>query len=179
MQEEDRRHGRLKPGRGGVRTGSVAAAEPLAAQTKAGEVVLKDNAAILLIHHQDLTVGWIASQPQKMVVADVRMLARWGSEMGIPLLVTLTTKDNIASNIKDIREPVPAAYAVLVKRGGTPDCFLAPAFAKAVKGFGRKPLIMTRLTTDICLCHWAWGPRCGLSGEGGGRCLRVDVDLGR
>ncbi len=172
MQDDDFDHSRLHPARRGFLTGSVAAAagalalasvthgaEAAAAEPTAGEVVSKDNAAILLIDHQDKTVSWIASQPasqpQKMVVANVRMLARLSSEMGIPLLVISTMEGNIGSNIKDIQETAPAAYAARVKRGGTLNCFLDAAFAKAVAGLGRKRLIMAGLTTDICLLHSA------------------------
>jgi len=116
-----------------------------------------DDAAILLIDHQDMTVGWIRSQPQEITVANVRMLARIGAEMGVPLLVTSTMEDNIGTNIKDIQETAPAAYAARIKRGGTLNCFLDAAFADAVKQVGRTRLIMAGLTTDICLFHSARG----------------------
>ena len=116
-----------------------------------------DDAAILLIDHQDMTVDWIRSQPKEVTVANVRMLARIGAEMDVPLLVTSTMEDNIGTNIKDVQETAPAAYAARIKRGGTLNCFLDPAFAEAVKQLGRQRLIMAGLTTDICLFHSARG----------------------
>ena len=123
----------------------------------AGAATFRNDAAILLIDHQDMTVSWIRSQPQDMVIANVRMLARLGEEMNIPLLVTSTMEDNIGTNIKDIQETAPKAYAARIKRGGTLNCFLDPAFAAAVAALGRKTLIMAGLTTDICLFHTAMG----------------------
>lgn len=116
-----------------------------------------DDAAILLIDHQDMTVDWIRSQPKEVTVANVRMLARIGAEMDVPLLVTSTMEDNIGTNIKDVQETAPAAYAARIKRGGTLNCFLDPTFAEAVKQLGRQRLIMAGLTTDICLFHSARG----------------------
>lgn len=116
-----------------------------------------DNAAIVLIDHQDLTVSWIYSQPQTTTVNNVRMLARVGAELGVPHMVTSTMEDVIGTNIKDIQELAPDAYAARVKRGGTLNGFLDPAFVDAVKGLGRSNLILAGLTTDICLFHTARG----------------------
>ena len=116
-----------------------------------------DDAAILLIDHQDMTVGWIRSQPQSTTVNNVRMLARIGAELGVPHMVTSTMEDVIGTNIKDVQELAPEAYAARVKRGGTLNGFLDPAFVASVKGLGRSNLILAGLTTDICLFHTARG----------------------
>lgn len=113
----------------------------------------KDNAAIVLIDHQDATVNWIYSQPKTQVVANTRLLARLGAEMNIPLLLTSTMEEQIGANIKDLKETAPKAYDARIKRGGTLNTFLDPAFREAAKGLGRKTLIMAGLTTDICLFH--------------------------
>jgi len=113
----------------------------------------KENAAIVLIDHQDATVNWIYSQPKTQVVANTRLLARLGAEMNIPLLLTSTMEEQIGPNIKDLEETAPKAYEARIKRGGTLNTFLDPAFREAVKGLGRKTLIVAGLTTDICLFH--------------------------
>lgn len=115
--------------------------------------VTPDNAAIVLIDHQDMTVSWIGSQPQETTVNVTRMLARVGTELGVPLLVTSTMEDAIGTNIRDIQELAPEAYAHRVKRGGTLNAFLDPAFRAALEGLGRQKLIFAGLTTDICLFH--------------------------
>ena len=116
-----------------------------------------DNAAIVLIDHQDLTVSWIYSQPQATTVNNVRMLARVGAELGVPHMITSTMEGAIGTNIKDVQELAPDAYAARVKRGGTLNAFLDPAFVEAVKGLGRSNLILAGLTTDICLFHTSRG----------------------
>jgi len=113
----------------------------------------KNDAAILLIDHQDATVGWISSMPKASTIANTRMLARIGTELEIPLLVTSTMEDQVGTNIKDVQETAPKAYANRIKRGGTLNCFLDPAFAAATKALGRGTLVMAGLTTDICLFH--------------------------
>ncbi|MDB5642528.1 MAG: Nicotinamidase family protein YcaC [Hyphomicrobiales bacterium] len=117
----------------------------------------KASTAILLIDHQDMTVNWIQSQPKAMVIANVRMLARMGTELGIPLLVTSTMEEQIGTNIRDVQETAPQAYAARVKRGGTLNCFLDPKFRAAVKALNRKKLVLAGLTTDICLYHTVSG----------------------
>jgi len=85
------------------------------------------------------------------------MLARLGAEMNIPLVVTSTMEDNVGTNIKDIQETAPKAYANRVKRGGTINCFLDENFRAALRVTGRKNLIMAGLTTDICMFQTAMG----------------------
>jgi nicotinamidase-related amidase len=119
--------------------------------------ITPDDAAIVLIDHQDMTVSWIHSQPQETTVNTTRMLARVGAELGVPLLVTSTMEDAIGTNIKDIQELAPEAYANRVKRGGTLNAFLDPDFPAAVQALGRRKLILAGLTTDICLFHSAVG----------------------
>jgi nicotinamidase-related amidase len=116
-----------------------------------------ETAAIVLVDHQDMTVGWIASQPQQTCVNNVRMLARVGEELGVPLQVTSTMEDAIGTNIKDIQELAPAAYAARVKRGGTLNAFLDADFKAAIERLGRRKLIIAGLTTDICLYHTTVG----------------------
>jgi hypothetical protein len=111
----------------------------------------------LLVDHQDMTVGWIKSLPKETTIANVRMLARLGTEMHIPLLVSSTMEDNVGTNIKDIQELAPEAYAQRVKRGGTINCFLDDNFRAAVKALGRKNLIVAGLTTDICVFQTVMG----------------------
>jgi isochorismate hydrolase len=104
-----------------------------------------------------MLVGWINSLPREVTVANVRMLARLGNDMGIPLLVTSTMEDRVGTNIPDIQELAPTAYANRIARGGTLNCFLDPALSAAVQALGRTNLILAGLTTDICMYHSAVG----------------------
>ena len=92
------------------------------------------DSAILLVDHQNLTVDWVKSLPRESMIANVRVLARLGAEMHIPLIITSTMETTqVGPTIKDIQDLAPDAYAHRVKRGGTLSAFLDPAFAQAVK----------------------------------------------
>jgi hypothetical protein len=65
------------------------------------------------------------------------MLARLGTEMKIPIAITSTMEQNVGTNIKDIQETAPDAYAKRIKRGCTLNCFLEKTFADAVKATER------------------------------------------
>lgn len=115
------------------------------------------NSAILLVDHQTMTVGWVRSLPKDVMVANVRMLARMGADLNIPLVVTTTMEANVGLTIQDVQELAPQAFAKRVKRGGTLNCFMEKPFVDAVKATGRKNLIIAGLTTDICLMHTVEG----------------------
>lgn len=115
------------------------------------------NSAILLVDHQKMTMEWIYSQDKKNVENNLRMLARLGAELNVPLLITTTMEANVGPTWEGIQTAAPKQYANRVKRGGTLNCFLDPAFASAVKAFNRKKLIICGLTTDICLLHTVEG----------------------
>jgi isochorismate hydrolase len=104
-------------------------------------------------------VGWVKSLPREVVIANVRMLARLGVDMRIPLLVASTMEDRVGPTIEDIQALAPEQYANRVKRGGTLNCFLDPAFKAAVRALGRKNLIIAGLTTDICCYHTTLGAK--------------------
>ncbi len=141
----------------GTATPAAPDTAPVAAKNTVPAAFTPQNSAILLVDHQGMTVGWIKSQPKETVLANVRLLARLGTEMHIPLVVTSTMEAQIGTNIPEVQQLAPAAYAQRVKRGGTLNCFLDPAFGAAVRATGRKNLIIAGLTTDICLLHTVEG----------------------
>jgi nicotinamidase-related amidase len=115
------------------------------------------NAAILLVDHQAMTMNWIYSQDKKNVENNLRMLARIGAELKVPLLITTTMEEQVGQTWVDIQKLAPTQYANRIKRGGTINCFIDPNFNAAVKALGKKKLIICGLTTDICLLHTVQG----------------------
>lgn len=111
------------------------------------------NSAILLVDHQKMTMEWIYSQDKKNVENNLRMLARIGAEVNVPLLITTTMEEQVGLTWEGIQNAAPKAFEARVKRGGTLNCFLDPNFKNAVKNLNRKNLIIAGLTTDICLLH--------------------------
>ena len=138
--------------------GSLLALANVAGAAEVPPAFTPQNSAILLVDHQNLTVDWVHSLPRDTLIANVRVLARLGADMHIPLVITSTMETTqVGPTIKDIQELAPEAYAHRVKRGGTLSAFLDPAFDKAVKATGRKNLIIAGLTSDICLMHTVEG----------------------
>ena len=111
------------------------------------------NSAIILVDHQKMTMDWIYSQDKKNVENNLRMLARIGAEVNVPMLITTTLEDQIGLTWEGIQTAAPKQFAARIKRGGTLNCFIDPNFKTAVKNLGRKNLIICGLTTDICLLH--------------------------
>lgn len=115
------------------------------------------NSAILLVDHQKMTMDWIYSQDKKNVENNLRMLARIGAELKVPMLITTTMEEQVGQTWEDIQKLAPTQYANRIKRGGTINCFIDPNFNAAVKSLGKKKLIICGLTTDICLLHTVQG----------------------
>jgi nicotinamidase-related amidase len=111
------------------------------------------NAAILLIDHQKMTMDWIYSQERKNVENNLRMLSRIGSEVNVPLLITTTMEEQVGLTWEGIQQTAPKQFENRIKRGGTLNCFIDPNFKTAVKNLNKKNLIICGLTTDICLLH--------------------------
>jgi nicotinamidase-related amidase len=112
-----------------------------------------DSVAFMFVDHQDNTVAWIQSQNPKVVVNNIRMLNRLAYELKIPAIITSTMEKTMGPNIKDLQETNPDAFSRIIKRGGSLDAFADPALVSAVAATGRRTLIISGLTTDICLLH--------------------------
>ena len=125
--------------------------------TKVPTQFTAQNAAILLVDHQKTTMDWIYSQDKKLVKQNLRMLARIGADLKVPMIITTTMEAQVGSTWEDIQTLAPVQYAARIKRGGTINCFLDPNFSAAVKGLNKKKLIICGLTTDICLLHTVQG----------------------
>jgi nicotinamidase-related amidase len=115
------------------------------------------DAAILLIDHQPGVLAMVKSVDEKLVAANVGLLARLGEQMKIPLVIA-TTRETVAflgTSIEPVQKGAPKAYAARIRRAGTLDAFADPAFVKAVAATGRRNLIMAGILTDVCLFHAA------------------------
>lgn len=114
-----------------------------------------DDAAIILVDHQPGVVAMMHSVPVETMAFNAALLARLGEELQIPLLITSTREDEgiLGTTLPEIQQAAPRAYANRIRRAGTMDAFLDPAFVDAVKALERKNLIMAGLTTDVCLWH--------------------------
>ena len=119
--------------------------------------ITPSTSAIVLVDHQPGVAAWVTSVPAEQMAANAAILARLGEELRIPLLITSTREDEgfLGTTIEEIQHAAPAAYQNRIRRGGTLDAFLDPAFADAVKALGRPNLIIAGLTSDVCLANTA------------------------
>ncbi len=115
------------------------------------------DSAILLIDHQPGVLGMVNSLPRDVVAANVGILARLGERTEIPLVVSSTREqlEFLGTNIDEIKDGAPTAYANRIARDGQLNAFADPRFVDAVKATGRQNLIMAGILTDVCLWHSA------------------------
>lgn len=111
--------------------------------------------AIVLVDHQPGVMAMVSSIPAKVSATNAGTLARLGTDLNIPLLVSSTREnlDFLGTTIKDIQDAAPQAYKNRIKRAGTLNAFADPAFVKAVNALDRKHLVMAGVLTDVCLFH--------------------------
>ena len=114
-----------------------------------------ENSAIVLVDHQPGVVGWVKSLPAEQLAANAAILARLGEELPIPLLISSTREDEgfLGTTIEELQRAAPIAYEKRIKRGGSLDAFIDPAFVEAVKAMNRPNLIIAGVTTDVCLAN--------------------------
>jgi nicotinamidase-related amidase len=111
-----------------------------------------DNAAMLLIDHQQGTIKLARNVDHGALVQNTRALARTAVETGMPLVLTSSQEDHFQGPLlTDLQQIAPKAYAERIKRPGTVDAWMFEAFRNAVEATGRKKLIMAGLTNDVCI----------------------------
>lgn len=111
-----------------------------------------DNAVMLLIDHQQGTIKLARNLPYAEIVQNTRALARTAVESGIPLVLTSSMEDHFQGLLlDDLQEIAPEAYHKRIKRPGVVDCWEYDEYRNAVLATGRKKLIMSGLTNDVCI----------------------------
>lgn len=111
-----------------------------------------DNAAMLLIDHQQGTIKLAVNLPHDELVHNTRALARTAIETGMDLVLTSSREDNFQGLLlQDIQDIAPEAYEKRIKRPGIVDAWDYPDFRAAVEATGKKKVIMAGLTNDVCI----------------------------
>lgn len=113
-----------------------------------------DDAIIMLVDHQTMTIDWVKSLPKETTIASCRVLARMALAFDMPLVLTTTMEESVGPTIPEISSLAPDAFDRRYKRGGELSCWDAADLREGVKAFGRSNIILAGLTTDICL-FWA------------------------
>ncbi len=112
------------------------------------------NAAMLLIDHQQGTIKLARNIDYDLLVANTRALARTAIAAKMPLILTSSQEDQFQGLLlEDVQKIAPDAYANRIKRPGVVDCWMYAPFKDAVVATGKKKLIMAGLTNDVCIVY--------------------------
>ncbi|SHE61285.1 Nicotinamidase-related amidase [Microbulbifer donghaiensis] len=121
------------------------------------------NAALLLIDHQIVTMGWIKSISPEEMKRNVLMLAQTASTLNMPVVLTSSMEDlGLGSLLSELESTLPDAFAARIKRVGVVNAMDDKNFAASVKSIGRKKLILAGATNDVGTVF----PALTLEGEG-------------
>lgn len=132
-----------------------------------------ENAAMLLIDHQQGTIKLARSIAHEEIIRNTRALARTAVETGMPLVLTTSMETHFQGLLlDDLQKIAPDAYEKRVRRPGVVDCWEYEEYKSAVIATGRKKLIMAGLTNDVCIVYPA------ISATEDGFEVQVVVDAG-
>lgn len=110
------------------------------------------NTAMLLIDHQIGTMKLIKNIPIEVVKRNTLALAKTAKILKIPVILTSSQEENLqGALLSELKEILPAAFDVRIKRAGIVNAWDDANFKTAVEASGRRNLIMAGVTTDVCL----------------------------
>jgi nicotinamidase-related amidase len=110
------------------------------------------NTAMLLIDHQIGTMKLIKNIPIEVVKRNTLALAKTSKILKIPVILTSSQEENLqGALLSELKEILPAAFDVRIKRAGIVNAWDDANFKTAVEASGRRNLIMAGVTTDVCL----------------------------
>lgn len=109
------------------------------------------NAALLLIDHQEGTIGWVNSMPQDLLKRNTVLLAKVAKIHCMPILITSSMEGFTQGPIfNELAEAVPEAHAARIQRMGIINAMEDEGFAAAVGATGRRNIVLAGVTNDVC-----------------------------
>ena len=113
-----------------------------------------DNAAMLLIDHQVGTMSWVHSTSFDEMKQNALILAKAASILKMPVVLTSSMEEYAQGPLLNELETIlPTEFAARIKRFGIVNAMDDENFAAAVKGMGRKKLILAGVTNDVCTVY--------------------------
>jgi isochorismate hydrolase len=135
------------------------------------ERLTRDNATVVLVDHQVGLYSGVRDIPVGELKHNVVALATAAQVLGLPLVVTTTAADSMwGPVIPELAEVLPEGLLVIDR--STVNAWDDPRVVQAIRATGRNKLIITGISTEVCLalpCHQCHG--------GGVRRLRRDRRL--
>jgi nicotinamidase-related amidase len=114
-----------------------------------------DNVALVLVDHQVGTINWageLDANGREQLKTWAKAIARFAKGSGIPIVLTSSLETEAQGPLlPEFKDIMPAEFEKRIKRTGVINAWEDPAFADAVRATGKKNLIMSGLTTDVCL----------------------------
>lgn len=108
----------------------------------------RDNAVLLLVDHQIGLYTGVRDIDTLELKHNVVGLAKAAVALGVPVIVTTTTENLWGPMIPELSEALPG---VPVIERTTVNAWDEPRVVAAVEATGRKKLIVTGISTDVCL----------------------------
>ncbi|GLK74521.1 isochorismatase family protein [Ancylobacter dichloromethanicus] len=115
-------------------------------------VYTPENAAMLLIDHQEGTISWTHSHDVSGIKENALSLAKIASAVGMPLVLTASMEDQAQGPLLPEFEAIaPEAFASRIKRAGIVNAMHDENFNHAVRDTGRKKVVVAGITTEVCV----------------------------
>jgi nicotinamidase-related amidase len=114
------------------------------------ERLTRDNAALVLVDHQVGLYSGVRDIPVGELKHNVVALAKAAQLLGLPLVVTTTAADSMwGPVIPELADVLPDGLEVIDR--STVNAWDDPRVAEAIRATGRKKLIVTGISTEVCL----------------------------
>src|SRR5699024_4142005 len=113
-----------------------------------------ENAAVLLIDHQEGTMGWSKSMPFDELKNNTIMLAKAIKILNLPVVLTSSMEEYAQGPLlPELQELFPEEFDARIKRLGIVNAMDDESFAKAVVATERKKIILAGVTNDVCTVY--------------------------
>jgi nicotinamidase-related amidase len=111
-----------------------------------------ENAALVLIDYQVGVLQFVHNMSPDTCLNNALLLAKAAALYKMPIVLTTSEETHAQGPLSpELQQALPDDFAKRVKRTGIVNAWADPNFSAAVRGTGRKNIIMGGITTDICL----------------------------
>ena len=114
-----------------------------------------ENTAVILVDHQVGTINWaggLTPDQREEVKLWARLTARFAKAAGMPIVLTSSLETEAQGLLlPEFQTILPDEYAARIQRTGVINAWEDGNFANAVRKTGKKNLLMSGLTTEVCL----------------------------
>jgi len=120
-------------------------------------VLHRDTTALVVIDIQDRLAAAMAHRER--VIASTALLLSVAAIVGLPVVVTRQYPKGLGDHADEVSAALQRAADAGVEISQVDkvsfDCFAEPGFAEAIKGLGRRQLLLAGMETHICVCQTA------------------------